>query len=81
MIYSTEPEVQRELTNLRDRVACLEPRMNAVEKADKEHAAFTALLAAAVHAEAVMTIVVPRSDMKEYVETLHELRRAIAAAN
>lgn len=38
------------------------------------------LLAAAGHAEAVMSIVEPRSDKKEYLETLGELRAAIAAA-
>lgn len=39
-----------------------------------------ALLEAAVHAEAVMSIIEPRSDKKEYLETLFELRAAIAAA-
>lgn len=54
--------------------------MNLVEKVDKAHSAMPALLAAAVHAEAVMSIVEPRSDKKEYLETLFELRAAIAAA-
>ena len=55
--------------------------MNLMEKVDKAHAAMPALLAAAVHAEAVMSIVEPRSDKKEYLETLFELRAAIAAAS
>lgn len=55
--------------------------MKLMEKADKAHRATAILLAAAIHAEAVMTIVEPRSDKKEYLETLHELRAAIAAAS
>jgi hypothetical protein len=47
---------------------------------DKLQAKLAPLLAAATHAEAVMTIVEPRSDKKEYLETLHELRAAIAGA-
>lgn len=54
--------------------------IEAMEEATKAHAAVPALLAAAVHAEAVMSIVEPRSDKKEYLETLFELRAAIAAA-
>lgn len=38
------------------------------------------LLNAATHAETVMSIVEPRSDKKEYLETLFELRAAITAA-
>ena len=38
------------------------------------------LLAAAIHAEAVLSIVEPRSNKAEYLETLSELRAAIAKA-
>ena len=38
------------------------------------------LLAAAIHAEAVLSIVEPRSNKAEYLETLGEFRAAIAKA-
>lgn len=47
-------------------------------KAERDR--YAPLISAAFHAEAVMSIVEPRSDKKEYLETLFELRRAIASA-
>lgn len=44
-------------------------------------AAAPTMYAALVHAEAVLSIVMPRSHMKEYLETLDEVRAALAKAS
>lgn len=46
----------------------------------RKRSAHDGLVAALTNAEAVMSIVRPRSDMKEYLAALHQIRAALAKA-